>query len=168
MRVSLELLLTQLLIRQSSYVEQEDTMNKSRTHLAVIGMVASLSLLAACSKTDEKTAVDTTAPAVVTPAPTPAPVVTAPAPVAEVTPAPSPAPVANNTDKMEELKESAKKAGDEIADTAKELKDDAVEAGKRAGDAIKEKADQADKAIQSKLGDGTAVENPKIPADPKN
>lgn len=145
-------------------------MNKSRTHLAVIGMVASLSLLAACSKTDEKTAVDTTAPAVVTPAPTPtpAPIVTAPAPAVEVTPAPSPAPVANNTDKMEELKESAKKAGDEIADTAKELKDDAVQAGKRVGDAIKEKADQADKAIQNKLGDGTAVENPKVPAEPKS
>lgn len=144
-------------------------MNKSRTHLAVIGMVASLSLLAACSKADEKAVVNTTTtPAVVTPAPTPAPAVAAPAPVVEVTPAPSPAPVVNNTDKVEELKQSAKNAGDEIADKAKELKDDAVDAGKRAGDAIKEKADQADKAIQNKLGDGTAVENPKIPADPKN
>lgn len=61
-------------------------MNKTRTHLAVIAMVASLSLLAACSKGEDNTAssaAETPSPAVVTP---PAPV--APEPVPPVTPAP--------------------------------------------------------------------------------
>lgn len=151
-------------------------MNKTRTHLAVIAMVASMTLLAACSKGEDETVSGTTtseSPAVVTP---PAPVTPEPTPAPEVTPAPdvTPAPVdstvapATTTDRTEAAKQSAKDAADNVADKAAELKDAAAAAAKRAGDAIKEGADKADSAIQDKVGDGTATDNPTSPSEPQS
>lgn len=141
-------------------------MNKTRTHLAVIAMVASLSLLAACSKGEDKKASEpagTPSPAVVTP---PAPVVPAPEPAPAPAPetAPAPADSSSAQDTLDSAKQATKDAANKVADKTAELKDQAKDAASRTGDFIKEEAAKADKAIQDKLGNGTAVEAPKSPS----
>ncbi len=165
--LSLELLLSQLPVRQPRDVGLvEETMNKTRTHLAVIAMVASLSLLAACSKGEDNKVSDsagTSSPAVVTP---PAPVVPEPAPYVAPAPQVTPAPADNTSakDTLEDAKQAAKETADKVADKTVELKDQAKDAASRTGDFIKDEAAKADKAIQDKLGNGTASDNPKPPA----
>lgn len=160
--LSIELLLSSLPVRQRRDVGLvEETMNKTRTHLAVIAMVTSLSLLAACSKGEDNKPVDTPSPAVVTPA---APVVTEPAPsvapTPEVTPTPAPADNTSAKDNLEDAKQAIKDTADKVADKTVELKDQAKDAASRAGDFIKDEAAKADKAIQDKLGNSKAVETP--------
>src|SRR5690606_20526782 len=99
-------------------------MKKTRTHLAVIAMVASMSLLAACSDGEEadapmEGAAGTEAPAPA-PAPTPAP---EPAPAPESTPAPTPAP---SSSAAPDTSSSASDT-DTVAQRAGELKDSAME-----------------------------------------
>ncbi|NYT57876.1 hypothetical protein H0A65_02940 [Alcaligenaceae bacterium] len=127
-------------------------MKKTRTHLAVIAMVASMSLLAACSDADDSSApmggsAGTEAPA---PAPTPDPApAPAPAPssgsAADVTPEPSTG---------EQLSSAASQAGDAASDAASAV-----------GDAVKEGAAKADNAIQNSVGDGSPNPGVTPPAD---
>src|SRR3546814_9746102 len=89
-------------------------MKKTRTHLALIAMVASMSLLAACSKgEDANTPADGEA-GMETPAP-------APAPAPSDTPAPAPSSSDGST-----MKGTAKQAADTIYDKEVELKDSAA------------------------------------------
>ena len=137
-------------------------MNKTRTHLAIIALAASMSLLAACSK-EESTSADPAAPTTepAAPAPSTAPESTTPD---TTTPAPSnsaadaPITMASAETKPtagEQLKEDAKNAGDTVADKAGQAKDAAAGAASKTGNAIREGADKADKAIQKKFGDGS-------------
>src|SRR3546814_9476936 len=89
-------------------------MKKTRTHLALIAMVASMSLLAACSKGEDANTPADGAAGMETPAP-------APAPAPSDTPAPAPSSSDGST-----MKESAKQAADTISDKAVELKDSAA------------------------------------------
>src|SRR3546814_14021955 len=73
-------------------------MKKTRTHLALIAMVASMSLLAACSKGEDANTPADGAAGMETPAP-------APAPAPSDTPAPAPSSSDGST-----MKESAKQA----------------------------------------------------------
>ncbi|WP_188074526.1 hypothetical protein [Pusillimonas sp. ANT_WB101] len=150
-------------------------MNKTRTHIAIIGIIASMSLLAACSKEEDKNAVDSgvAAPVVVpetAPAPAPTP---APTPEPQVAPAAEPAPATSSTmtpaepSETEKLKQDATEAGDAVADKAKELKDATAEKADEAGAAIRSGADKADKAIQDKLGDGSPSTAAPPPANQK-
>lgn len=150
-------------------------MKKTRSHLAVIATVASLSFLAACSDSDDTVVTKEPAPAAeVQPA---SPVVTEPttmekieAEVKEDAAKTSDA-VKDKTeelkeatqDKSHDLKEDAAKAGDAIKDKATELKDAAGRTASDIGDAIKDGAAKADQAIQDKLGNGV---QPTPPAQP--
>src|SRR3546814_101571 len=115
-------------------------MKKTRTHLALIAMVASMSLLAACSKGEDANTPADGAAGMETPAP-------APAPAPSDTPAPAPSSSDGST-----MKESAKQAADTISDKAVELKDSAAAKAGQMGDAIKEGAAKADQAIQDAVG----------------
>ncbi|UHL64613.1 hypothetical protein LSG25_01520 [Paralcaligenes sp. KSB-10] len=125
-------------------------MQKTRTHLAVIAIAASLGLLAACSKSEDAKPADTTSGTV---APAPAPSSSSPSSSA---PAPS----------SSSAGDAAKEAAGKVADKAGELKDSAVEKAGQMGDAIKKGAAEADKAIQDKVGNGTATPNPASPPPP--
>lgn len=147
-------------------------MKKTRSHLAVIAAVASLSFLAACSDNDDQA------------------VITEPAPAAEVQPmspvAPEPSALEkaendaaksadaiedktqelkeDSKDTYQDLKEDANKAGDTVKEKAIELKDAAGRTASDIGDAIKDGAAKADKAIQDKIGNGVEPKTPELPS----
>ncbi|MGB3288469.1 MAG: hypothetical protein WBA83_04270 [Burkholderiaceae bacterium] len=129
-------------------------MEKTRIHLALIAMVASMSLLAACSKGEDANAPASGAPGTTAPAP-------APTPGASPSDTPALAPSSGQSGTMEE---SAKQAANTISDKAVELKDSAAEKAGQVGDAIKEGAAKADKAIQDSLGNKSASSTATTPA----
>lgn len=143
-------------------------MKKTRTHLAVIAMVASMSLLAACSES-ENTDAPAEAPAsepspAPAPAPAPAPEPTpSPAPTPDATPAPDAAPstapsgdaapaTQSPTSFGTEFKRDAKQVAAVVSDKAGDLKDATAEKISEMGSAIKSGAAEADKAIQDSAG----------------
>lgn len=141
-------------------------MKKTRTNLAVIAMVASMSLLAACSE-GENTDAPAEAPAsepAPTPAPTPAPEPTpSPTPAPDATPTPDTAPpttpsgdaapaTQSPTSFGTELKKDAKQVAAVVSDKAGDLKDATAEKMSEMGNAIKGGAAEADKAIQDSVG----------------
>src|SRR5690606_24916383 len=156
--------------------QERNIMEKTRTHLALIAMVASMSLLAACSKGEDATPPADGAPGAEAPAPAPMPApepAPAPAPAPEPTPgtspsdAPTPAP---SSSEGSTIKESAKQAANTISDKAVELKDSAARKAGDMGDAIKAGAAKADKAIQDSVGNpqvsGTTAAAPSEQAKP--
>lgn len=133
-------------------VGQGRTMNKNRTYLAVIALAASMSLLAACSKSEDNTANKSPA-ASEAPMSTPAPGYT-PAPTTETSPAPTSSAAPSNGASLDSAKESVKDAADKIGEKAGELKDSAAQKAHEVGSAIKEGAAKADQKIQESVGNG--------------
>lgn len=129
-------------------------MKKTRTHLAVIAMVASMSLLAACSDADDSNAPMDGAAGTEAPAPAPAPTPD-PAPTPE--PAPTPAPSSGSA--------SDPTVGEQLANAADQAGDAVSKSLDAAGNAIKEGASKADSAIQNSVGDGSADPGVTPPAD---
>lgn len=146
-------------------------MKKTRINLAVIAMVASMSLLAACSDGDDAAVEgtagsETPAPApepmpTPTPAPTPAPEPT-PSPAPDTTPAPDTAPstspssgaapaTQSPTSFGTELKEDAKQVAANVSAKAGDLKDATAQKMGEMGHAIRGGAAEADKAIQDSV-----------------
>lgn len=121
-----------------------------KTRYAALALVASMSVLAACSNEDD------TAPTVSDSSSTmeSSPMTTPPTPTqppAESAPPAQTGSVMTDTD--------AKSTQDAVAEKAAEIRDDAVEAANRAGEAIKEGAREANEAIQDTLSKGTPPEN---------
>lgn len=121
-------------------------MNTTRKTLTLAAMVASLSLLTACSKIDDASA------------PTQAP-------VPPVTPAPqeqqsAPADQQSMQDKIKEsaaaAKEKAAEVGQAVSDKAGELAHEAGEAANSVRESVKEGAAKADAAIQGTVGDSNS------------
>ena len=110
-------------------------MKTQRKQLAIVALVASMGVLAACSKEEEAPA-PVAAPAVEQPAPTSAAPVTEPTPVA-----PTPAP--------ESTTGSTQSTQDAIVEKAAEVRDEAAAAANKVGDAIKQGA-----ADQNAIGNG--------------
>ncbi|MBV6303314.1 hypothetical protein KVP10_00365 [Candidimonas humi] len=137
-------------------------MKQTRMHLAILAAGACLSLLAACSKSDDKGAPDTTAPPAEAPgAPGAAPAAPGAAPGSAPTPEPgagsqsTPAPSSGAAD--ESASDKAKDLGNKIADKAGEIKDSAVDKAGEVGDAIKRGAASADHKIQDSVGNGQST-----------
>ena len=101
-------------------------MKTQRKQLAIVALVASMGVLAACSKEEEAPA-PVAAPAVEQPAPTSAAPVTEPTPVA-----PTPAP--------ESTTGSTQSTQDAIVEKAAEVRDEAAAAANKVGDAINQNA----------------------------
>lgn len=136
-------------------------MQKTRTHLAIIAMVASMGLLAACSKGEDTKPAASSAPGSEAPATTPAPVTPAPqAPAPDATPSTTPPTPAPSSGSMDKAKESVKDAASSVADKAGQLKDSAAEKAGQMGDAIKKGAADANQAIQDKVGNGATPPAP--------
>lgn len=127
-------------------------MKKTRTHLAVIAMVASMSLLAACSDAEDGSAPMDGAAGTEAPAP-------APAPTPTPDPAPTPAPSSGSASDAEPT------IGEQVANAADKAGDAVSKTMDAAGDAIKEGASKADSAIQNSVGDGSADPGVTPPAD---
>ena len=126
-------------------------MKTYKTRYAALALVASVSVLAACSNEE-----DTTAPAVSSSGST-----------MESTPMTSPTPTLPQAESApptqmgssSEMDNDTESTQDEIADKAAEVRDDAVDAANRAGEAIKEGARDANEAIQDTLDEGKPPEN---------
>ncbi|MGB6242681.1 MAG: hypothetical protein WBF69_09395 [Castellaniella sp.] len=133
-------------------------MNTMRKTLMTAAVVASLGLLAACSKSDEPAAppadsAPSTAPA---PSTTPTPNLVPPAPQDQST-----VPPADQQSMQDKLKDSAAAAKDKavevgqaVSDKAGELADEAGKAAESARESVKEGATKADAAIQGAVGNG--------------
>ncbi|WP_323017347.1 hypothetical protein [Castellaniella sp.] len=127
-------------------------MNTMRKTLTMAAVVASLGLLAACSKSEEP-AVSPAAPAPST-TPTPAPV----PPAAQDQSAAPQADQQSMQDKLSEsaaaAKDKAAEVGQAVSDQAGKLADEAGKAADSARESVKEGAAKADAAIQGAVGNG--------------
>lgn len=126
-------------------------------YLAVLAVAASMSMLAACSKSDDnssasKSGAETTQPSApeTSPSPTPAP---------QSSPPPS-----NSSSSEPSLSDKAQSAADTVAQKAGELKDSAARKLDDMGHAIKQGAAEANQKIQSAAGNGSATSTPPTPS----
>lgn len=137
-------------------------MQNTRKYFAILAIAASLSMLAACSKSDDTSAAgngaaDTTQPAAPESAPTPAP-------SSETTPAPSSDATPSSSSGDSSMSDKAKGATDSVAEKAGEMKDSAGQAMDDMGHAIKKGAAEANEKIQGTVGNGTATSTPPTPS----